>query len=238
MPDQDTIATPVWNKRGHGVVAFIARDVLLARNPDAWTKIDDVLQSDPRGRSSIAKASRWPDDMKSDPDFRKRTSKWHYVDIVWVEGTEPHADAPLPESPHAEQKLPDFLEEFDTTNAQKRADALSWILHVVGDLHMPLHCATRVNDEHKAPQGDDGGNGFHLWIGGFARGLSHSRVRRVRRRRRRRPAYTSLRGQGEADRATACSAGRLSIGARARTIGRCSLSWLRSRNRVDTCTRP
>jgi hypothetical protein len=33
---------------------------------------------------------------------------------------------------------------------------LVWLLHLVGDVHQPLHCATRVSAT--APQGDDGGN--------------------------------------------------------------------------------
>ena len=33
---------------------------------------------------------------------------------------------------------------------------LAWLLHLVGDVHQPLHCVTRVNAA--APEGDDGGN--------------------------------------------------------------------------------
>src|SRR5262249_46614881 len=33
---------------------------------------------------------------------------------------------------------------------------LSWLLHLVGDVHQPLHCATRVS--RTQPAGDDGGN--------------------------------------------------------------------------------
>src|SRR5262249_39587347 len=37
---------------------------------------------------------------------------------------------------------------------------LSWLLHLVGDVHQPLHATTRVSATK--PDGDDGGNGVEL----------------------------------------------------------------------------
>jgi len=37
---------------------------------------------------------------------------------------------------------------------------LVWLLHLVGDVHQPLHCATRVSAA--APDGHDGGNAVKL----------------------------------------------------------------------------
>jgi len=37
---------------------------------------------------------------------------------------------------------------------------LVWLLHLVGDVHQPLHCATRVSSG--GPDGDDGGNTVKL----------------------------------------------------------------------------
>ncbi|HEY0779726.1 MAG TPA: S1/P1 nuclease [Gemmatirosa sp.] len=44
--------------------------------------------------------------------------------------------------------------------AESRAIALAWILHLVGDVHQPLHTASRVTAD--APQGDRGGNAVQL----------------------------------------------------------------------------
>src|SRR5262249_2012806 len=41
---------------------------------------------------------------------------------------------------------PDALKSYD----------LSWLLHLVGDVHQPLHCTTRVGTTQR--EGDDGGN--------------------------------------------------------------------------------
>jgi hypothetical protein len=40
-------------------------------------------------------------------------------------------------------------------NALKSYD-LSWLLHIVGDVHQPLHCTARFGHAH--PHGDAGGN--------------------------------------------------------------------------------
>jgi hypothetical protein len=37
---------------------------------------------------------------------------------------------------------------------------LSWLIHLVGDLHQPLHCASLVDSEY--PRGDKGGNDFFI----------------------------------------------------------------------------
>jgi hypothetical protein len=38
---------------------------------------------------------------------------------------------------------------------------LSWFLHLIGDVHQPLHCTTRIGATTQ-PEGDDGGNGVKL----------------------------------------------------------------------------
>ncbi len=43
-------------------------------------------------------------------------------------------------------KIPDALKSYD----------LAWLIHLVGDVHQPLHCATRVSAAN--PKGDQGGN--------------------------------------------------------------------------------
>ena len=44
----------------------------------------------------------------------------------------------------------------------KRAIHLAWIFHLVGDVHQPLHAASRVTDRRDEREGDRGGNGFGL----------------------------------------------------------------------------
>ena len=61
----------------------------------------------------------------------------------------------------------DVLKNSIDTNEQ--ASALRWVIHFVGDIHQPLHCAARVSHAH--PKGDQGGNLFVIKIGGQDRKL-------------------------------------------------------------------
>jgi S1/P1 Nuclease len=45
-----------------------------------------------------------------------------------------------------------------SSTAQDKAEKLSWLIHLVGDIHQPLHFATLVNNIYPAPEGDQGGN--------------------------------------------------------------------------------
>jgi hypothetical protein len=49
-----------------------------------------------------------------------------------------------------------------SASAQDRAEKLSWLIHLVGDIHQPLHCATLVNSIYPPPEGDRGGNEFFV----------------------------------------------------------------------------
>lgn len=48
-----------------------------------------------------------------------------------------------------------MMEKFETEKEAK-SYALRLLIHYLGDVHQPLHCMDRVNDEY--PEGDRGGN--------------------------------------------------------------------------------
>src|SRR5438128_1518435 len=52
--------------------------------------------------------------------------------------------------------------EHMTPHARARAVALAWLLHLVGDIHQPLHSSSRVTPAEPLPKGDEGANTFHL----------------------------------------------------------------------------
>jgi hypothetical protein len=82
---------------------------------------------------------------------RRDTASWHYVDIPT---TQPNYDAGRDGRDGA--NVIDAIERFERVLADKsktkeeRAEALKFIVHFVGDVHEPLHCAER--------DGDRGGN--------------------------------------------------------------------------------
>lgn len=110
------------------------------------------------GSEDLAEAATWPDDQKSNPApfWQKQASPWHYVTVR--EGDDYQAsDAP------AEGDAMTALNRFTVTLRDPKASvedkrlALRFVVHIIGDLHQPLHTGG----------GDDrGGNDFKVtWFG-------------------------------------------------------------------------
>jgi len=119
-----------WGKTGHRVVAAIADTQLsgLAR-----AHIKEILG----GAESLDEAANWPDEMRSDPApfWQKTATPWHYVTLNGI--TYDHA----PAQGDALEALAHFrsvLQDPKASLADKQL-ALRFIVHLVGDLHQPLH---------------------------------------------------------------------------------------------------
>jgi hypothetical protein len=119
-----------WGKTGHRVVAAIADTQLsgLAR-----AKIEQILGPG----ESLDEAANWPDEMRAAPDafWQKQATPWHYVTL-----SGPAYDHAPPEG-DALEALERFRRTLENPNAS-RADkqlALRFVIHLVGDLHQPLH---------------------------------------------------------------------------------------------------
>jgi hypothetical protein len=119
-----------WGKTGHRVVAAIADTQLsgLAR-----AHIREILG----GAESLDEAANWPDEMRSAPgQFWQKTSvPWHYVtlDGIIYDHAPPEGDA-LEALDHFKKVLQD-----PSSSLADKQEALRFIVHLVGDLHQPLH---------------------------------------------------------------------------------------------------
>ncbi|HEX8173503.1 MAG TPA: S1/P1 nuclease [Pyrinomonadaceae bacterium] len=133
-----------------------------------------------REREFFMLASTWPDIVRpSDDDTRPCTRfhrrDWHFINYFW-EGTSGAVGANAPqnrediETPevNAVERLwlfrPLVACGFPScgTPLQVRATTLGWILHLVGDIHQPLHTSARVTTRQLEREGDQGGNLFKL----------------------------------------------------------------------------
>jgi hypothetical protein len=132
-----------WGKTGHRVVAAIADSKLsgLAR-----ANVEEILGPG----ESLDEAATWPDDMRSDPApfWQKTASPWHYVTLNG--DTYDHA----PPEGDALQALDHFRSVLENPKASvaDRQLALRFIVHLVGDLHQPLHvgkCCDRGGNDVK-----------------------------------------------------------------------------------------
>ena len=154
-----------WNGRGHEAVAALAYAQLT---PAAKKAVDAILAADPRHRT-LALASTWPDAIRRDdafPQADKHPAR-HYVDIPYVDGqaATPPTSALFADPETATSAIKFYAADLAspaTTDPQRRADDLSWLIHVVGDIHQPLHAATRVTTADPLPAGDKGGNDYHI----------------------------------------------------------------------------
>jgi hypothetical protein len=165
-----------WNGTGHMVVAKIAYDnltepakqkllAILKAHPDFER---DFLMKVPQGIDAEAfafmKAATWPDLVRSPrhPSHKYHRPKWHFIDYPINLGTTQGPD-PQEEGGEVDNLLKAWKENLDAltqdaTDPKGRAQALCWVLHLGGDVHQPLHCASLFSEQF--PDGDRGGNLF------------------------------------------------------------------------------
>ena len=139
-----TAPAHAWGKTGHRVVAEIADQYL---SEEAAAGVEAIL-----GPEGMAEAADWPDFMRSDPDdfWRSEANPWHYVTVP--EGQK-YADVGAPPEGDAITALAHFrtIALDETQPLEQRQLALRFIIHIVGDLHQPLHAGNGT---------DRGGNLF------------------------------------------------------------------------------
>lgn len=174
-----------WDPIGHQVVAHVAwsrmrpetraRAVALLRAapPDADLASLLPVSTKPlpvRERTLFALASTWPDIVR-DEDVAERWARyhhgtWHYIDVFW---DRPHPAGPARrrlDIPQGRENVVERLQRFASSvgdqgrPAPERAIELAWVLHLVGDLHNPVHTSSRVTAAE--PEGDRGANLFAL----------------------------------------------------------------------------
>ena len=128
------VASPAfgWGQTGHRVTGAIAQQYL---SPLSQAAMMELLPN-----SSLAQASTHADEMRSDPSefWQKTAGPWHYVSVpkgkTYVEvGAPDEGDAVT-----ALEQFTNTLKDPSATTDEKRL-ALQFIVHIIGDLHQPLH---------------------------------------------------------------------------------------------------
>jgi len=138
-----------WGPIGHRITAEIAQDNVSGHTR---ARIEQIV-----GSEALPEAATWPDDQRSNPAtfWQETASPWHFVTLPPGEEAE-HLEHP------SEGDAASALEAFTATlrdpaaSAEDKATALRFVVHIVGDLHMPLHVGQ---------PGDRGGNDVRvLWF--------------------------------------------------------------------------
>lgn len=147
--------------------------------PAAVMLADDEEQA----RWLIGQAAVWPDMARgfSGEDLKKYNHPvWHYIDGAWVRdiGIQGNVYAGTDTLPSIYDESTDNITDArDATNvvlalefnlgvldsrlstAAEKSVALCWVLHLVGDIHQPLHTGSLISTT-LFPTGDRGGNGI------------------------------------------------------------------------------
>jgi len=145
-----------WNMQGHHIVAQIAYDHLTPEAREFCAQNLGLRKSSGLESRFVYSAS-WLDSI------RFRSIHWydayHYIDLPFSEDNTP---LPALETTNAVAAINQALKilRHQLPKKDEKKLALKMLIHVVGDIHQPLHAANRVSTEH--PTGDLGGNLFPL----------------------------------------------------------------------------
>ena len=159
---------------------------LLKLNPDYanWEKqIPSGTSADDHDRMIFMIASTWADDIKTEAQYSDdgadggntpggasssqnigysdllRHRYWHFVNTPFSPDQTPLPEIPTPDAQTQivvfravlASSQPDELKSYD----------LVWLVHLIGDVHQPLHAVTRFTKSY--PKGDGGGNLLKLF---------------------------------------------------------------------------
>ena len=141
-----SIVATAWGPMGHDVVAAIAEQNLTRK---AKKNIEKILD----GRSIVFYAS-WMDNIQNSPSWKNgydKTKTWHYAN---VDEGQTYQSMKKNENGDVVTALNQLTWEltvnYDNLSDSLKADYVKMIVHMVGDLHCPMH-AGRLTDK--------GGNG-------------------------------------------------------------------------------
>jgi S1/P1 Nuclease len=176
-----------WSGPGHAAVAAMAYRELVV-NPTLRDNLVNLLKSHPKfnvwkaqfeatkhnfpgeidlGMFLFIRASTWPDEIRgtSIPALQHFDHPaWHFVDYPLNPPTFSTGPSPTPNDDIL-FGISESLKTLANKNSDpvERAASLSWLIHLVGDIHQPLHCATLITAALPAPEGDRGGNKFFIY---------------------------------------------------------------------------
>ncbi len=178
-----------WHGQGHMMTAKVAWDQmtpgarcravkLLKTHDGAYGDQLNALGPNRRDEALFISAATWPDRIKQDTHYINDGEEptgaqaddnvgfsdlymhkyWHYAD--YPVPARPTANLPPPIN--ARERIELFAKTLASTASNDvKAYDLAWLIHLVGDIHQPLHAATQVSRAFKGGK-DDGGNGVLL----------------------------------------------------------------------------
>lgn len=165
-----------WNGVGHSTGGALTYYLLKKNDPEVLSRALKTLRMHPwydgrwhlklAGLTAAEKevglfmlASTFPDDARGTP-YDHPT--WHYVDYPFVPAGQGGSGS-QPERPNAEVMIGKLLVALKGDQGSvENALRLCWVLHLVENIHQPLHTAALFTSELK--NGDRGGNAVFVKV--------------------------------------------------------------------------
>jgi hypothetical protein len=167
------VSTPAysWNNTGHMVAARLAWQKLDADQRSKAIEIlkkhphyDEFLSADrPQGFTEeewvFLRAATWSDWVRNHHKEEYHHATWHYINYPFVppgSKLDPADHQPQPGEQNVVRQLGVAARMVKEGNQEDQAVYLCWLLHLVGDVHQPLHATALFSEQF--PDGDQGGN--------------------------------------------------------------------------------
>jgi S1/P1 Nuclease len=132
-----------WGYTGHQVIAEIAEQFL---EPETAHRVRYLLAIE--NVTTLAEVSKWADQIRLQ---HPETRPWHYVNIPVhpsageIDGYDPERDCPQDDCVVARIELFKRTLLDQQAPERQRLEALKYLVHLIGDIHQPLH-ASNNND--------------------------------------------------------------------------------------------
>ena len=176
------VAAVAWEQM---TPAVRARAIQLLKINKDYNKWIAGVADDMKDKTAFMRASVWPDDIKNktthpgfvdDGDTPPKTKQagqnigyadkrmhkyWHYKDVPFSpDGTKTF---PAP-SVNAETQIRRFTAAISKPGVSDNIKSydIVWLIHMVGDVHQPLHATARFTKAFKTSEGDRGGNSVRI----------------------------------------------------------------------------
>ena len=122
-----------WGQKGHDVTCAVAQNHLTRK---AKKQISNILDG-----KSIVYWANWMDNASHTPDYRY-TLTWHYKNI---DADETFGQALLNENGDVVRAINEQIDALKSGKLSKEEQALSlkFLVHLMGDLHCPMHLGHR-----------------------------------------------------------------------------------------------
>ena len=137
----ESVSLYAWGPMGHDVVASIAEQHL---NRKTKRKINRLL-----GGHSIVYYSSWMDNIQNSPYWENgynQTKTWHYANVdkgLTYQTMQKNENGDVVNS--LEMLTDAMINRYDELTDSMKVDYVKMIVHMVGDLHCPMH-AGRLSD--------------------------------------------------------------------------------------------